>query len=324
MKESIQIDSIIAEPGTTSYGFIDAGEMKDGTSVKIPLAIINGSENGEIIYIQAVSDGDELNGVAVIQHILNTISPKELRGAIIAVPIANPYAFYYGQPENIVDKKKLNRCFPGDNFGTSSQRIAYSLFYKVVMKAQYCIDLHQCGISPMIDSVNVRISSRHRLHKKCMELARVFGIGYILDQKGPNGQLAQSAPDLLGIPTIDPELGGCLGWDSESIQKGINGIQNVLKYYGFIDSKPAIPEKQIVVKKLQAIYNDRGGFIKYLAKISDIVEYHQPIADICDPFGRTVETIFAPKKGVLWSKSGFPMAFSGSTICLLGTEISYI
>ncbi|MBD3182436.1 deacylase, partial [Candidatus Poribacteria bacterium] len=184
-------------------------------------------------------------------------------------------------------------------------------------------DLHQGGVTPMVDSLNVRVSRRHRLHKKCMELARVFGIGYILDEKGPKGQLAQAAPDE-GIPTIDPELGGCHGWDQNSIQKGITGVENVLKYYGFIDGEPEIPEKQIVVRHFHEIRNNRGGFIKFRAKLYDLLEYRQPVADICDVFGKSIEIIIAPKKGVLWSKNLYPMVPSGSRIGSIGFDLSYI
>jgi len=323
MNTNLKVESVIAKPGTIAYGFLKAGETQDGSAVKLPIALINGSKDGPILYVQAVSDGDELNGIAVIHHLLNTISPQELCGGIIAVPIANPFAFHFRQSESGADRKKMNRCFPGDKGGTSSQRIAHKLFHEAVVKAQYCIDIHQGGVSPMIDSVNVRVAGRHRLHKKCIELARVFGIGYVLNQKGPKGQLAQSAPDL-GIPTIDPELGGCHGWDEVSIQKGISGIQNVLRYYGFIDGEPEIPEKQIVVKKLHAINNNHGGFVKYRVKISDVVEYRQPIADVNDAFGRKIETVFAPKKGIIWSASLYPMAFSGSIIGFIGVDMSYI
>ena len=175
----------------------------------------------------------------------------------------------------------------------------------------------------MVDSLNVRVNRRHRFHKKCMELARVFGIGYILDQKGPKGQLAQAAPDE-GIPTIDPELGGCHGWDETSVQKGIKGVQNVLKHYGFLDGDPEIPEKQVVVRKFQSINNNRGGFIKYRARMYDLLEYRAPIADICDAFGRVIETITAPKKGVLWSTNLYPMVPSNSRIATLGIDVSYI
>ncbi len=323
MKANIQIGSLIAKSGETTYGFLDAGEMQDGAIIRLPIAVINGIEDGPIIYIQAGSDGNELNGIAVIHNILNGISPIELSGAIIAVPIANVFAFHFRQAQSIADGRKMNRCFPGKQNGTSSERIAYELFHSAVLKSQYCIDLHQGGVNPMIDSINVRVARKHRLHKKCMELAKVFGIGYILDQKGPKGQLAQSAPDN-NIPAIDPELGGCHGWDEISINKGIKGIYNVLKYYGLLKGEPEIPEKQIVVRKFLTIQNNHGGFIRYRSNLYDMLEYKDPIADIIDVFGRTVETITAPKKGIFWSKNLYPMVFSGSSIGVIGTDISFI
>jgi len=323
MKTDLKVENIVAKPGTIAYGFLESGEMQDNTVARFPIAIVNGNKDGPILYVQAASDGNELNGIAVIHHLLNTISPHKLRGGIIAVPFVNTFAFYFKQAYSIADGKKMNRCFPGKEKGTSSERVAYKLFHEAVIQSQYCIDLHQGGVGPMIDSLNVRVNRRHRLHKKCMELARVFAVGYILDQKGPRGQLAQAAPDK-GIPTIDPELGGCYGWDEISVEKGIKGVQNVLMHYGFLDGRPDIPEKQIVVRKFHTIYNNRGGFIKYRARMYDLVEYRAPIADICDAFGRTVETITAPKKGVLWTTNMYPMTPSGSRIGTLGIDVSYI
>ena len=259
----------------------------------------------------------------MIHHLLNTVSPDELRGGIIAIPIVNILGFYLRQACSIADGRKMNRCFPGKKDGTGSERAAYKLFHEAVLQSQYCIDLHQGGVGPMIDSLNVRVNRRHRLYKKCIELARVFGIGYILDQKGPKGQLAQAAPDK-DIPTIDPELGGCHGWNETSIHKGIRGVQNVLKHYDFLDGEPEIPERQIVVRRFQTIHNNRGGFIKYRARMYDLLEYRAPVADICDAFGRTVETVPAPRKGVLWSTNLYPMVPSGSRIGTLGIDVSYI
>ena len=323
MKTELKVANIVAKPGTIEYGYLEVGDMQDSTPAMLPVALLNGIEDGPILYVQAASDGNELNGISVIHHILNTVSPNKLRGGIIAVPIVNIFAFHFKQAHSIADEKKMNRCFPGKENGTSSERIAYKLFHEAVIQAQYCIDLHQGGVLPMVDSLNVRVDRRHRLHKRCMEMARVFGIGYILDQKGPKGQLAQAAPDR-DIPTIDPELGGCHGWNEISVQKGIKGVENVLKYYNFIDGEPSIPENQVVVRKFETITNNRGGFIKYRARNYDMLEYKAPVADICDAFGRTLETIIAPRKGVLWSTNLYPMILNNSRIGVLGVDISYI
>ena len=217
----------------------------------------------------------------------------------------------------------MNRCFPGRRDGTSSERIAYHLFHHAVQQADYCLDLHQGGVQPMIDEVRVRVDQKHTLHKACLELARVFGIGHILDQKGPKGQLAQAAPEV-GIPTIDPELGGTHGWDAASIEKGVRGVRNVLQYYQFISGTPEIPEQQIVVKKFVPLASNEGGFVYYRAELSEHLTTSQPVADICDVFGNVRESIASPVDGVFWAKPIYPMVASGGTVGKIGTPIRYL
>ena len=316
-QKSITVGELQALPGERTEGKIPVGEMQDGTSIGLPAVLINGVADGKTIYLQAVSDGDELNGIAVIHEVLRRVSPDILRGKVIAIPIVNFHAFHAKQAYSPVDNLKMNRCFPGKVDGTSSERIAHYLFNNAVKQADVCIDLHQSGVKPMIDEVRVRVSHDHPLHEACLKLARAFGIGYILDQKGPKGQLAQVAPDI-GIPTIDPELGGCHGWDKTSIAKGVRGVLNVLKYYDFIDGEPELPQKQTIVNRLVTFASNQGGFVYYKANLYDHVEASQPIAEICNVFGHTRETIRAPESGIFWSRAVYPMVASGESIGKIG------
>ncbi len=320
---SLVVGQLVAEPATRREGYLKVGTMPDGTAVRLPAVLINGRHPGKTLYIQAISDGDELNGIAVIHKILRTVMPEQLHGRIIAVPIVNFHAFHAKQAFSPVDNRKMNRCFPGRRDGTSSERIAHRLFHHAVQQADYCLDLHQGGVQPMIDEVRVRVDQKHTLHKACLELARVFGIGHILDQKGPKGQLAQAAPEV-GIPTIDPELGGTHGWDAASIEKGVRGVRNVLQYYQFISGTPEIPEQQIVVKKFVPLVSNEGGFVYYRAELSEHLTASQPIADICDVFGNVRESIASPVEGVFWAKPIYPMVASGGTVGKIGTPIGYL
>jgi len=322
-KTKIQVEHLIAEAGSKVEGYLRVGEMQDGTPVRVPLAIINGRYPGKTLYIQAASDGNELNGIAVVQYLLQRIDPSSLHGAIIAVPLANPMAFYHRQSRSPVDGMKMNRCFPGKPNGTHSERIAYRLYHSAVKKADLCIDLHQGGVGRMIDEVRVRVGEGNRCYKESLELARIFGLGYILDKKGPDGQLARVAPKD-GIPTIDPELGGTHGWDIESIRRGIRGVINVLRYYDFLPGQPEIPSRQIVVHNFKEIIANRGGFLRMCAELGDNLNEGDPVADVLDPFGNVVERIKSPCHGVLWSHKPYPMTSSGEVIATLGVKISYI
>lgn len=319
----LSVGAITAKPGERVEDYITVGSLPDGTPVRLPVVLINGKHGGKTLYLQSISDGDELNGIAVIHEVIRKISPAHLRGRIIAVPIVNFHAFHAQQAHSPVDQMKMNRCFPGKSDGTSSERIAHRLFNGLVQQSDYCIDLHQGGIDPMIDEVRVRVSRNHPQHEACLALARTFGIGYIFDKKGPKGQLAQAGPEV-GIPTIDPELGGCRGWNPASIEKGVRGVLNVLKHFGFVDGDPEIPGRQVVIDRFVTLLSNRGGFVHYKANLYDCVEVYQPIAEICDAFGHPQETIRAPESGIFWSHPGYPMVATGASVGKIGIPIQHI
>lgn len=320
---NITIDSIEAKPGHMAQGYLEVGHGIDAEPLRLPLAILNGRRPGPTLYLQAASDGDELNGVAVVRRILKTVSLASLKGAIIAVPMVNVHAFRAHQSLNPVDGQKMNRCFPGRKNGSSSERIAHCLFHKAVLKADYCIDLHQGGVGCMVDECRVRVAKSDRAGKESFEMGRVFGIGYILHKRGPKGQLARAAP-AKGIPAIDPELGGCHGWDERSVRKGVRGVMNVLRHYGMLLGKPQLPQQQTVAHDLRCVQSDAGGFLTYRRRLYDAVVRGDVLAEISDPFGNVLSEIRSPFKGVVWKQNVYPMVATGEDIAQIGTAITYV
>jgi len=198
---------------------LTVGESRDGSVIGLPVAVINGAGSGKTLYIQAVSDGNELNGVGVIRRLYKQLNPTLLSGTIYICGIVNYHGFQVAEHRNPIDDRKINRTYPGDSSGSSSDRIAAAT-YATASEADLILDLHQGSISRMLNECRVRCGKQHRLYNNCLELAKVFGTGYILDMKGPEGQLARVGPDD-GIPTVDPELGGAVDWDQESIERAL-------------------------------------------------------------------------------------------------------
>ena len=322
-KKSLKIGDISAKPGEVASGYVSVGEMQDAQPLRLPLAIVNGKADGKVLYLQGASDGDELNGIEVIRRILKQVKPAKLKGAIIAVPVVNVPGFHAHEGHNPVDGLKMNRCFPGDKAGTLSERIAHFLFQNAVLEADYCIDLHQGGVGRMIDECRVRVTKSERAGRASLQMARVFGIGYIFHRKGPNGQLARAAP-AKGIPTIDPELGGGRGWSEASIRKGVRGVLNVLRYYGLLSGEPQIPERQVVVRGMKRVLTERGGFLAYKRPLYDLVDKGDVLADISDPFGAVLASIRAPVDGVFWSRNVYPMVATGQSVGQIGTDVEFI
>jgi predicted deacylase len=307
-----------AAPGEIDTGRLSVGEARDGSPVSLPVAVINGERDGKTLYIQAVSDGDELNGLGVIQRLVPQIDPTELSGRILVVAIVNCYGFQIAEHRNPIDDTKLNRTYPGDASGTASERITAATF-EAASRADLVLDLHQGSTSCMIRDARVRCGTRHDLHGECLRLAKVFDCGHILDQKGPNGQLARAAPDS-GIPAIDPELGGSVGWDEESILVGVRGVFNVLRHYGFIDGDVTM-RTQTRASGFKHYFSPSGGLVDYAVDLGDRVTRGDTLFRIVDPFGTVKTAVTAGSNGIFWRHGRLPQIASGEYVCSVGTKI---
>ncbi|QDX40404.1 succinylglutamate desuccinylase/aspartoacylase family protein [Salarchaeum sp. JOR-1] len=312
------LGSASAEPGEAGFGRLDVGETRDGTTIGLPVAVINGADEGETLYVQAASDGDELNGVGVVNRVVPQLDPQELAGTVLVVGITNWHAFQVAEHRNPIDDTKMNRAYPGDANGSSSERIAHATF-EAAQRADLVLDLHQGSTSRMLNEVRVRCGRRHRLHDECLELAKVFDCGHVLDQKGPDGQLARAAPDE-GIPTIDPELGGAVGWDEESIEYGVRGVWNVLEHYGFVEGD-AEPESQTRAKRFDRYGAPAGGIVNFEVELGDEVSAGDVLFRVTDVFGSLKAEVAARSDGVFWRSRRLPQVATGEYVCSVGTSV---
>jgi predicted deacylase len=312
------VGSADASPGTTDTGRLEVGETRDGSPVGLPVAVVEGANDGSTLYIQAASDGDELNGVGVVQRVVPRIDPTELSGTVVVVGIVNYHAFQVAEHRNPIDDTKMNRAYPGDENGTSSERIAAAT-YDLARTADLVLDLHQGSTSRMIDEVRVRCGRRHRLHSDCLDLAKTFGCGYVLDQKGPDGQLARVAPSD-GVPAIDPELGGAVGWDEGSIAAGVEGVFNVLRGYDFLDGDQE-PAPQTRATAFDQYGSPVGGLVRYHCDLGDRVTAGETLFEVTDTFGGLKARITADNDGLFWRSRRLPQVATGEYVCSVGKNV---
>ncbi|MCL9815772.1 succinylglutamate desuccinylase/aspartoacylase family protein [Natronocalculus amylovorans] len=315
---TLTLGTASAAPGEIDTGRLTVGELRDGTPAALPVAVINGAEDGRRLYIQAVSDGDELNGLGVLTQVVPQLDPTELTGEILIVGIVNYHGFQVGEHRNPIDDRKTNRTYPGNENGSTSERIAAAT-YDAAQTADLILDLHQGSTSQMINETRVRCGQRHRMHGDCLRLAKVFGTGFVIDQKGPDGQLARVGPDN-GIPTIDPELGGCVGWDEESIQIGVDGIFNVLRYYGFLDGDVSL-SAQTRAKGFDQYGSPVGGLVHYTCELGEQIRPGQTLFEVTDTFGELKARVTADSSGIFWRSRRLPQVATGEYVCSVGTNV---
>lgn len=323
-----------AAPGEVDIGRLSVGETRDGMSVGLPVCVINGADDGKTLYIQAASDGDELNGVGVIRELVPQLDPAEIAGTVLIVGIVNIHGFRVAEHRNPIDDTKMNRAYPGDERGTSSERIAAATF-DIATSADLILDLHQGSTSRMIHETRVRCGPRHHLHGECLALAKTFDCGYVLDQKGPDGQLARAAPDE-GVPTIDPELGGSVGLDPESVAAGLRGTKNVLVEYGFLDAGAqsldgesddddrTADHEQVRATGFEQYGASAGGLVDFAVELGDSIEPGDRLFSVTDAFGVVKAEATADAAGVFWRSRRLPQVATGEYVCSVGTDIDRI
>lgn len=308
-----------AAPGEIDTGRLVVGETRDGSPLRLPVCVVNGTTEGSSLFIQAASDGDELNGVGVVRSLVPQLDPTNLAGTILIVGIVNLHAFSVAEHRSPIDNIKLNRTFPGNEHGSSSERIAAAVF-EVATSADLVLDLHQASTNRMINETRVRCGPRHHLHSECLKLAKIFDCNHILDQKGPDGQLARAAPDE-GVPTIDPELGGTVGLDPKSITIGVEGIFNVLTAYGFLDGDTEFSD-QIRATGFEYYSAPTGGLVDFKTELGEWVEQGDSLFQVTDCFGAVKAETTSNVEGVFWRTRRLPQVTPGEYICSVGVGIN--
>jgi len=333
--ETFQVAGMTIPRGSRGTGYLKVAEMQDGTPANIPLVAVNGAQGGPTLYVESCLDGAELNPIASVRRILNEVDPVKLSGRIIAALIVNFFGFHWKLQLNPLDNTNLNRVFPGNPAGGPSERIAHIVFNELVSKANYVVDLHQTSSQPSVGAVHVRVGKDEPNHEKAFDLARAFGATYVVDEKGAMSPSDTRNPASLegrliwvstirGIPGITPELSGSLGWNEESINFGVKGLRNVLKYLKMINGTPELPKRQYVTSKLVDVKASRGGFVEYKAKLGDQIRSGDVFAVMTDVFGTPIELIKSPDDGILWRLSDYPMRSTGERVAMIGTNITEI
>ncbi len=110
--DPITVGSRVIPPGRRARIELPFAKVPTGSEEALPVAVINGRRPGPHVWLSAAIHGDELNGVEVVRRVLGNLDARNLRGAVIAVPIVNPLGFII-ESRYLPDRRDLNRSFPG-------------------------------------------------------------------------------------------------------------------------------------------------------------------------------------------------------------------
>jgi predicted deacylase len=339
MPEKITVGNVTANRGELKKGIIKGIELIDNTSINIPVLVMNGMYEGPTFLMVSTQHGIEIQGIEVIQKIMREkVNPKELRGAIIGIPVENPLAYMHHQYLSWIDNLDLGGGGSGSLItaekphGNTTERLAYALHKEAWSKADLVANIH-CNTRPdslIYQWINI---GNPKTAEKLQKMADAFGVTTIVSETPFDEDLAQSTLGNLaakrGVPVILLELIDGRWISEPSTSAGVRGVLNIMKVFDMIDGEiepqkgfPIIPG---VNKSYGIIRANRGGLIRFLKKPGDLIKENEVLAEIYDLYGDILEKVRMPVEGYVWAfPCGQSLGTSGSLQAVqTGANVAY-
>lgn len=267
--------------------------LANGHELEVVQHVLHGGGDGPTLGLIAGIHGDEPLGIEIVRRLLLELEHRSFRGRLIAVPVANSYAFAALERNTPIDSVNLNRVFPGRSDGTLTEQLASEITSGLVDGCDRLIDIHSGGSLATVDYVYTGTDSR---------MAKSFGSELLFRGSAPGGSLAAHA-ESLGVPTLIVELGGGQQRNEHFARKGLRGVLNVMKHLGMLDGEPELPTTQLLFDELADLKPHHGGLMLShfgADRLGECIQGGEELARVVSPYTfATLETIAAPFESTL-------------------------
>ena len=298
MKKAVTFGGICAEQGTKNTGWTPV----PGTEVEFPVTVINGEKEGKTVLITSAIHGCEYPSIEAVFELAESLDPREISGQIVIINPVNVDAFINRRPYIVPsDGKNLNRLFPPNPDGTTGDKMAWVLAEEFIKKVDFHIDTHGGDIPETQPSyVYYPVISEDADALTISEEAAQYVIHarYMIRSRATNHAYTYSG--IMGVPSLELELGECTKWSREEVEDYKENILNVLKYLKVYPGDPILPSEEKKAKRItEGVYLDADYSGRWYSLVGrdDQVKKGQKIGYIKDLFGNVLTEYFAEFDG---------------------------
>ena len=290
-----------------------------------PVITVAGAHPGPVLLVTAGVHGCEYPAIEAATRLGMSITPDELSGLLVIVPVVNLPSFRQRTPFVCpIDGLNPNRTFPGDPQGSYTEQLVHAITEEFISHADAYIDLHGGDMVEALVPFAICRKGDDEVDRKARELAAVFGLPYLLVVDRPvqvtKGTMSYVASGERGVPGFIAEAGGIGQLDEPSVELLTNGTRRVMRHLGMIDQTvPEAPEIT-TLSSFEWLYSQKAGMFHSAVAVDDRVEEGQPVGTIDSLFGEQLEEVSSPVGGrVLFLTTSPAMAENG---LLMGIGVS--
>jgi hypothetical protein len=326
--EPFKVGPITVGAGEMASGILQVPAASDAAA-EIPLTVIRGSNPGPVLALVAGNHGYEYAPILALQRLLRRLAPAEVSGTLILVHVANLPSFlgrtiYYSP----LDRKNLNRVYPGKKDGTVSERIAYAITSEVIEKSDYLVDLH-CGDGneSLRPYVYLPVTGSPKMDEAIREMTLAFGMDHIVIDRGrptdPAASLYCSTTGVTrGKPAFTVESGGLGARDQESVVRIEKGVLSLMRHLKMLDGVPDRVERPVFLDPTQVLTSPATGILYPQVERGHSVVKGTLLATVTDFFGKPLGEVRSPLDGVVLYVVGTPPISQGEPVAMIGAPVA--
>lgn len=308
-----RLDTADLPAGQVQRFWFRAGTSQLGQPWFVPVIVIKGAQPGPRLLLTAGIHGDELNGIAVLHRLAQTIDPATLSGTITMVPGLNTPGLLQSTREWTPDHDRaspnLNRVMPGQVGGRGIADHAGRLWSGLMRpNADTAVDLHTQSRGTQY--VMYAFASTPRTRR----MAELVAPDIIKLDPGDAGTVENELTND-GVPAITLELGRPEEFDDTMIARAEAGLLNLMRELKMLPGRVTpVPASTFTANVIEVVRAPRAGWARLLKPLGARVTKGEPVAVLADAFGRITDTITAPVAGRINTSFTDPRRMPGDMI----------
>ena len=321
----VTVGGITAQPGQKTSGLIAIPARSD-SGTQIPITVIRGRQAGPTLALIAGTHGSEVAPIVALQRLRADVDVSELRGTLLLVHIANMPSFlgrtiYYSP----IDRKNLNRVYPGKPDGTTSERIAHAITTEIIERADYLVDMHSGDGNESLRPYTYwnKLGLDARADSIGRDMALAWGHERIVvDTDRPRDRNAsvytQNTAHLRGKPAITTETGWLGAPDELMVQSNVSGAMRLMRYLKMLPGPVELVLHPIWLERTQVLTSPATGTWHHAVERGNTVTEGTVIGRVTDFFGNTIAEVRAPFAGEVLYVVATPAMSRGEPVAMIG------
>jgi len=309
----IDLGSGVIEPGAKRKFNFATDSSFESSFLDSALWAAQGATQGPTLCLVGGIHGDEINSVEIARRSFQAVDPERLRGTMIVIPAAN-FLGFRTMNRYMIDRRDLNRAFPGSVKGSVASIVANTIFERVIRRCDYLIDLHT-GSNFRTNVAQIRVD---RDDPKSLALAENFGVGVIVDGAGPDGSLRREAVKA-GVAAIIYESGPPYVFVEKEIRNGTQGVLNAMDALGMYETPGERSKAQHLVRSgWIRVPRGKGGIYLTDVHLGDRVKVGDLLGTVTDPGTDERHEIRSDRDGIVIGAALPQVVLSGYGIFHIG------